>query len=105
MLACDFFVVDTVWLTQLYVFFFIEVGSRCVRLAGCTYNPTTAWAVQQARNVAWELQDGTLSAKFLLRDRDSKFTTAFGSSDCPARRPSTGRRRAANWCARIGSAA
>lgn len=77
MLACDFFVVDTVWLTQLYVFFFIELGSRCVHLAGCTYNPTADWAVQQARNVAVELQDGTLSAKFLLRDRDSKFTPAF----------------------------
>ena len=39
-LATDFFVVDTVWLTRLYVLFFIEVGSRLVHLAGCTYNPT-----------------------------------------------------------------
>src|SRR5215475_7243578 len=30
MLACDFFVVDTIWMTQLYVFSFVEVGSRCV---------------------------------------------------------------------------
>ncbi len=77
MLACDLFLVDTVWLTQFYVFFFIEIGSRCVHLAGCTYNPTAEWVVQQARNLAWQLQDGTLSAKFLVRDRDSKFTTAF----------------------------
>ena len=77
MLACDFFLVDTIWMTQLYVFSFVEVGSRCVHLAGCTYNPSAEWVVQQARNLAWRLQDGALSAKFLLRDRDSKFTAAF----------------------------
>ncbi len=76
-LATDFFTVDTVWLTRLYVLFFIEVGSRRVHLAGCTYHPTGAWVVQQARNLVWKLQDGELSARFLLRDRDSKFSAAF----------------------------
>jgi hypothetical protein len=55
LLAVDFFVVDTVWLTRLYVLFFIEVGSRRVHLAGCTYRATGAWVVQQARNLAWQL--------------------------------------------------
>jgi putative transposase len=77
LLAVDFFVVDTVWLSQLYVLFFIEVGSRRVHLAGCTYHPTGDWVAQQARNLAWKIQEGTLSVQFLLRDRDSKFTTAF----------------------------
>jgi putative transposase len=76
-LATDFFAVDTVWLTRLYVLFFVEVGSRRVHLAGSTYNPTAEWVVQQARNLAWKVQDGALRAKFLLRDRDSKFTAAF----------------------------
>ena len=76
-LACDFFTVDTIWLTRLYVFFFIEVGSRRVHLAGCTYSPTGKWVVQQARNLAWKLQDGEINARFLLRDQDSKFTTGF----------------------------
>jgi putative transposase len=51
-LATDFFTVDTVWLTRLHVPFFIEVGSRRVHLPGCTYHPTGAWVVQQARNLA-----------------------------------------------------
>ena len=76
-LATDFITVDTVWLTRLYVLFFVEVGSRRVHLAGSTYNPTAEWVVQQARNLAWKVQDGALRAKFLLRDRDSKFTAAF----------------------------
>jgi putative transposase len=70
-------VVDTAWLTRLYVLFFIEVGSRRVHLAGCTYKPTGAWVVQQARNLAWKLQDSELPVKFLLRDRDSKFSGGF----------------------------
>jgi len=63
---------------RLYILFFIEIGSRRVHLAGCTYNPDSAWAIQQARNLAWRLQDGTLGEKkYLLRDRDSKFTAGF----------------------------
>ena len=76
-LACDFFAVDTAWLTRLYVFFFIEVSSRRVHLAGCTYSPTGEWVAQQARNLAWKLQEGKISTRFLLRDRDSKFSVAF----------------------------
>src|SRR5262249_14736904 len=73
-LAVDFFTVETVWLQRLHVLFFLEIGSRCVHLAGCTASPTGAWVVQQARQLAWLLQDGKLQARFLLRDRDSKFT-------------------------------
>ena len=77
MLACDFFTVDTVMLTRLYVLFFLEIGSRRVHLSGITANPTAEWVAQQARNLAWKLQDGALKPRFLLRDRDSKFTAAF----------------------------
>jgi putative transposase len=53
------------------------VGSRRVHLAGCTYNPSAEWVAQQARNLAWKLQEGGLKAQYLLRDRDSRFTAAF----------------------------
>src|SRR5262249_14489491 len=43
-LAIDFFTVDTVWLTQLYVLSFIEVSSRRVHLAGCRQSPTPGGA-------------------------------------------------------------
>ena len=57
--------------------FCLEIGSRRVHLAGCTRHPTAQWVTQQARNLAWKLQEGDLQARFLLRDRDTKFTTSF----------------------------
>ncbi len=71
-LACDFFTVDTLWLRRLYVLFFIELGSRRVHLAGVSANPDSAWVTQQARNLA--VDDRFESVRFLLRDRDSKFS-------------------------------
>ena len=77
MLAVDFFTVETISLQRLYVLFFIELGSRRVHLAGCTANPTGAWVTQQARQFAWTLQERPGSFRFLIRDRDSKFTRDF----------------------------
>jgi transposase InsO family protein len=77
MLAVDFFTVETVWLQRLHVLFFLEIGSRCVHFASCTASPTATWVAQQARQLAWLLQDETIRARFLLRDRDSKFTAVF----------------------------
>jgi transposase InsO family protein len=77
MLACDFFTVDTVLLRRLYVLFFIEVDTRRVYLAGVTANPVGEWVTQQARNLSWALSERSRAAKFLLRDRDTKFTASF----------------------------
>ena len=51
-LACDFFTVETVFLKTIDVLFFIELGTRRLRLAGCTAHPTAAWVAQQARHVS-----------------------------------------------------
>lgn len=77
MLACDFFTVDTVLLRRLYVLFFIELDTRKVFVAGVTANPTGAWMVQQARNLAFGFAQRTQPPKFLIRDRDAKFTAGF----------------------------
>jgi transposase InsO family protein len=77
MLAVDFFTVETMSLQRLYVLFFIELGSRRVHLAGCTANPTGPWVTQQARQFTWTLQERSGSFRFLIRDRDSKFTRDF----------------------------
>jgi putative transposase len=77
MLAVDFFTVETISLQRLYVLFFIELDSRRVHLAGCTTNPTGDWVTQQARQIAWTLQERRSSFRFLIRDRDSKYTRAF----------------------------
>ena len=74
MLAVDFFTVETIWLQRLYVLFFIELGSRRVHVAGCTPNPTAAWVTQQAWQLTWTLAERPESFRFLIRDRDQKFT-------------------------------
>ena len=75
--ACDFLTVEAVGLTRLYVFFLIELERRRVHLAGVTAHPTGAWVAQVARNLLMDLDGHADRFRFLIRDRDGKFTSAF----------------------------
>jgi putative transposase len=77
-LECDFLTVDTLFFKRFYVLFFIELATRRVHLAGITTNPDGRWVMQQARNLLMQLaDDGICLPRFLVRDRDSKFTGEF----------------------------
>jgi transposase InsO family protein len=77
MVACDFFHVDTVLFRRFYVLVFMDLHSRVVHLAGITTNPVADWVTQQARNLSFGWTDRIPSTKYLIRDRDCKFTSSF----------------------------
>jgi putative transposase len=79
LIACDFFHVDTVLLRRLYVLVFIHHDTRLVRIAAITSNPVASWVTQQSRNLSMELAEQASAIKFLIRDRDTKFTASFNA--------------------------
>jgi putative transposase len=76
-IACDFFTIETAWLRTLYILVFIELGSRRIHLSPSTAHPDSAWVTQQARNLALDLDARASPVRFLIRDRDTKFSGSF----------------------------
>jgi hypothetical protein len=76
----DFFTVEVLTLRGLvtyYVLFFIHLESRWVDIAGITVHPDERWMQQMARNVTMEGYGGLRDCRYLLHDRDTKYTQSF----------------------------
>jgi putative transposase len=53
-----------------------------VLILGITDNPTGEFVTLVVRNLVGDLLDRGSSVKFLIRDRDAKFTASFGEMFC-----------------------
>jgi hypothetical protein len=76
----DFFTAEVLTLRGLvtyYVLFFIHLESRRVNIAGITVHPDERWMQQMARNVTMEGCGALRDCRYLLHDRDSKYTQSF----------------------------
>jgi transposase InsO family protein len=76
----DFFTVQVLTLRGLatyYVLFFIDLESRKVDIAGITVHPNEQWMRQMARNVTMEGSGTLRDCRYLLHDRDTKYTISF----------------------------
>src|SRR6185437_241012 len=78
--AADFLSVKT-WtaagFVDLYLLFFIHIGTRKVIISNPTANPNSEWVTQQARNATMTMDDWDLRMTHLIIDHDTKFTDGF----------------------------
>jgi putative transposase len=80
MWQCDFFskkVVSKTGLRDLFAIAFLHIESRRVFITPATYTPDEAWVLEQAEAFRQFIKEEKLPCKFLMHDRDTKFTKSF----------------------------
>jgi putative transposase len=86
--ATDFLSVEVLTIKGLvthYVLFFIDIASRSVHVAGITPHPDSSWMAQIARNIT-DVNEGFLrGGRYLILDRDAKYTEGVRRTLCPLR--------------------
>ena len=78
--ATDFFTVEVAtWhgLVTYYVLVVMELATRRVQVAGITPHPTAAFMQQCARQLTDPFEGFLRGKRYLIHDRDTKFTPAF----------------------------
>jgi len=70
-------------LVTYYVLFFIHLGSRRVGIAGITIHPDEPWMRQIARNATMEGSGTLRDCRYLLHDRDTKYTQSASAAPGP----------------------
>lgn len=60
-----------------YVLVFLHLGNRRIYMSQPTFHPDESWLMQQTRNVTIWLDDHGIEAKYLIHNRDTKFTRQF----------------------------
>ena len=80
LVACDFFT-KTIYTWRgtcdAFCLVFIHLRSRRVFCSPATFHPDDAWVMQQARNAAMWMQDEGIKARWIVMDRDAKFSLHF----------------------------
>jgi len=80
LIACDFFTKE-IWTLRgrvtMYIFFFIELPTRRIHLAGITRYPNQKWVERRAKEVLDIMDESGFQPKYLIRDRDGKFSEDF----------------------------
>ena len=78
--ATDFLSVEVLTLGGLvtyYILFFIHIETRKVVIAGITQHPNERWMQQMARNVTMDEWGFLQNNRYLIHDRDTKYTKSF----------------------------
>ncbi|MGW3572159.1 hypothetical protein ACWDSL_51345 [Streptomyces sp. NPDC000941] len=78
LLVCDFFETVTLSGARMHVLAVIEHSSRRIRILDAIEHPTASWVTQAAKNLVMDLEDvGCGGARFMIQDRDGKFSGMF----------------------------